>query len=111
MARAKHLSSVLDTWAKLVNTLPRKLDAEVPLDPLRRMVGAAERDAKVASQRLGDRLEPKKRRLARHQMTFLLPPQAFEATAVVTQLVKCAAVENLGSLKGLPVALTVNRRF
>jgi hypothetical protein len=57
------LSSVIDTWAKLVNKLPRKPDAEVPLDPVCRMVKAAERDAKVASRRLGDLLEQSGRTL------------------------------------------------
>jgi hypothetical protein len=57
------LSSVLDTWAKLADTLPHKPDAEVVLDPLRRMVAAAERDATAASKRLGDLLEQSGRTL------------------------------------------------
>jgi hypothetical protein len=38
---------------------------------------------------------------------LLLQPQVLEATAVVTHLMKCAAVESLG----LPAALTIKRRF
>jgi hypothetical protein len=57
------LSSVLGTWAKLAETLLQEPNAEVPLDPLRRMVTAAERDAIAASQRLGDLLEQSGRTL------------------------------------------------
>lgn len=60
---ANTLSSVLGRWAKLADTLPREPNAEVPLNPLRRMVAAAERDAITAGQRLGGLLAEAERTL------------------------------------------------
>jgi hypothetical protein len=57
------LSSVLGKWAKFADTLPQEPNAEVPLDPLRRMVVAAEQDAIAASQRLDDLFEQSARTL------------------------------------------------
>jgi len=50
---ANMLASVLERWAKLADSLSREPDADVPLDSLRRMIAAAERDAIVAGKRLG----------------------------------------------------------
>ncbi len=49
---AEELASVLATWAKLGETVCKQAEVEVPFEPLRRMIDAAERDGEVASRRL-----------------------------------------------------------
>jgi hypothetical protein len=44
-------------WAKLGENLHQEPNGEIPLEPLRRMVDAADLDAKSAAYRLGDLLE------------------------------------------------------
>lgn len=46
------LAPAMATWAKLASALNRPTDRTVSLDPLRRMIGALDRDAKVAAERL-----------------------------------------------------------
>jgi hypothetical protein len=45
-------AATLGTWAKLADTIARESTIEVPLEPLRRMINAANQDAIAASQRL-----------------------------------------------------------
>ncbi len=47
----------LRTWTRLAVLPPGETNAAISLDPLRRMVAAAERDAVSAAQRLGDLIE------------------------------------------------------
>lgn len=60
---ANALSAVLSRWAKLADTQAQESNAEVPLDPLHRMMAAAERDAIAAGQRLGGLLAEAERTL------------------------------------------------
>jgi hypothetical protein len=54
---AEGLASVLATWAKLGETVRQEPKDEVPFEPLRRMIYAAERDGEAASRRLGGLFE------------------------------------------------------
>jgi hypothetical protein len=45
-------AATMATWAKLADTIARESSIEVPLAPLRRMIEAASRDARAATDRL-----------------------------------------------------------
>jgi len=61
VVRAKTLVSVLRTWAEFADTIPAEANAEVSLDPLRRMVEAAGKEAAMAAQRVGSLIDKSSR--------------------------------------------------